>query len=131
MSFLQVKSSMTLKEKLRQVRNTICVNRRKIAHMKLEAVADADNPYSLIPILGRGYLAIKTGRAVYVTRCAPVAVVRKTNFHVSVRNGSRIALKRKFFFAKPAHPNPRQHVISQLREKCTQTGRYLSACLYL
>jgi hypothetical protein len=26
-------------------------------------------------------------------------------FHVSVRNGSRFTLKRKFFFAKPAHPS--------------------------
>ncbi len=45
MSFLQEKASMTMKEKLRQVRNAICVNRREIAHMKLEAVAGADNPY--------------------------------------------------------------------------------------
>jgi hypothetical protein len=72
--------------------------------MKLEAVAGADNPYSLIAIFGRGYLAIKTGRAVYVTRCAPVAVVRKTNFHVSVRNGSRFTLKRKIFSCKTGAP---------------------------
>jgi hypothetical protein len=31
MSFLQVKASMTMKEKLRQVRNAICVNWREIA----------------------------------------------------------------------------------------------------
>ncbi len=38
MSFLQVKASMTMKEKLRQVRNAICVNRREI---ELEAIAGA------------------------------------------------------------------------------------------
>jgi hypothetical protein len=51
MSFLQVKLSVTIKEKLRQVRSTICVNRREIAHIWLEAVAGADNPYSLIVFL--------------------------------------------------------------------------------
>jgi hypothetical protein len=39
MSFLQVKASMTLREKLRQVRSVICVNRREIALTQLEAVA--------------------------------------------------------------------------------------------
>jgi hypothetical protein len=47
MSFLQVRASMSIKEKLRQVRGAICVNRREIAHTRLEAIAGADNPYSL------------------------------------------------------------------------------------
>jgi hypothetical protein len=74
-SFLQVKASMTMKEKLRQVRSAVCVNRREIAHTRLEVVTGADNPYSLITIFGRGHLAIKAGGAVYVTRCAPVEVI--------------------------------------------------------
>jgi hypothetical protein len=74
MSFLQVKASMTMKEKLRQVRNAICVNQREIAHTRLEAIAGADT-YSLITIFGTGRLVITAGRAVYVTRCAPVEVV--------------------------------------------------------
>jgi hypothetical protein len=46
MSFLQIKSSMSMKEKLRQVRSAICVSRRekKIAHTRLEFVAGAHNP---------------------------------------------------------------------------------------
>ncbi len=39
---------MMMKEKLRQVRSAICMNRREIAHKRLEAVGGADNPYSLI-----------------------------------------------------------------------------------
>ncbi len=62
-----------MKEKLRQVRSAIYVNR--IALTRLEAVAGADNPYSLITIFGRGHLAIKAGGAGYVTRCAPVEVI--------------------------------------------------------
>jgi hypothetical protein len=57
-----------MKEKLRQVRGAICKNRRDIASTRLEAVARADNPYSLISIFGRGHPAIKADGAVYVTR---------------------------------------------------------------
>jgi hypothetical protein len=64
---------MTMKEKLRQVKSAICINRREIAHILLEAVAGADNPYSLIAISGRGHLAIKAGDTVYITRCALVS----------------------------------------------------------
>jgi hypothetical protein len=79
MSFLQVRASMSMKEKLRQVRGAICVNRRDIAHTRLEAIAGADNPYSLITIFGRGHLAIKARGAVYVTRCAPVEVLPRSH----------------------------------------------------
>jgi hypothetical protein len=78
MSFMQVRASMSMKEKLRQVRGAICVNRREIAHTRLEAIAGADNPYSLITIFRRGHLAIKAGGAVYVTRCSPVEVMKRS-----------------------------------------------------
>jgi hypothetical protein len=78
MSFMQVRASMSMKVKLRQVRGAICVNRREIAHTRLEAIAGADNPYSLI-IFGRGHLAIKAGGAVYVTRCSPVEVLPRSH----------------------------------------------------
>ncbi len=79
MSFVQVRASMSMKEKLRQVRGAICVNRREIAHTKLEAIAGADNPYSLITIFGRGHLATKAGGAVYVRRCSPVEVAPRSH----------------------------------------------------
>ncbi len=75
MSFMQVRASMSMKEKLRQVRGAICVNRREIVHIRLEAIAGADNPYSLITIFGRGHLAIKAGGA----RCSPVEVVLRSH----------------------------------------------------
>jgi hypothetical protein len=79
MSFMQVRASMSMKEKLRQVRGAICENRWDIARTRLEAIAGADNPYSLISTFGRGHLAIKAGGAVYVTRCSPVEVVPRTH----------------------------------------------------
>ncbi len=79
MSFMQVRASISMKEKLRQVRGAICEKRREIAHTRLEAIAGADNPYSLITIFGRGHLAIKAGGAVYVTRCSPVEVIPRSH----------------------------------------------------
>jgi hypothetical protein len=79
MSFMQVRESMSMKEKLRQVRGAICMNRREIAHTRLEAIAGADNPYSLITIFGRGHLAIKAGDVVYMTRCSPVEVLPRSH----------------------------------------------------
>jgi hypothetical protein len=76
---MQVRASMSMKEKLRQVSGAICENRRDIARTRLEAIAGADNPYSLISTFGRGHLAIKAGGAVYVTRCSPVEVVPRTH----------------------------------------------------
>ncbi len=64
MSFMQVRASMSMKEKLRQVRGAICENRRDIARTRLEAIAGADNPYSLISTFGWGHLTIKAGGAV-------------------------------------------------------------------
>jgi hypothetical protein len=58
MSFLQVKASMSMKEKLRQVRSPICMNWREIAHTRLDAIAGANNPFSLITIFGMVHLAI-------------------------------------------------------------------------
>jgi hypothetical protein len=68
-----------MKEKLRQVRSAMCVNRREIAHTRLEAMAGADNPFSLIAIFRRGHWAIKAGGAVHVTRCAPVKVTPRSH----------------------------------------------------
>jgi hypothetical protein len=44
MSFMQVRASMSMKEKLRQVRGAICVNRREIANTRLEAIAGLTTP---------------------------------------------------------------------------------------
>jgi hypothetical protein len=44
-----------------------------------KAITRADNPYSRIAILGRGRLAIKSGRVPYVTRCTPTEVVSRSH----------------------------------------------------
>ncbi len=48
MSFLQIKSSMGLHEKIKQVKHEICHNRRDTTHVQLEA----DNSYSLLKVYG-------------------------------------------------------------------------------
>jgi hypothetical protein len=79
LSFLQVKSTMTLQETIRQVKAEICENRRQVAHLRLESIAGAENPYSLMEVFGRGHLVTKNGATVYVTRCQPVEVTPRTH----------------------------------------------------
>ncbi len=78
-SFLQVKALMTMSEKLNQVRHLHELQRDSTVHTRLKVVMRADNPYSLIAIFRRGYLAIKAGIAVYVTRCPPVELVPRSH----------------------------------------------------
>ncbi len=60
---------MTLQERIRQVKGDICENRRQIAQLRLESIAGAENPYSLIQIFERGHQVTRNGATVYVTKC--------------------------------------------------------------
>ena len=51
LSFLRIKNALSQKEMLRQVRLTICENRRQVLLSRLEAIAGSDNPYSLTNVL--------------------------------------------------------------------------------
>jgi hypothetical protein len=62
LSFLQVKATMTLQERIRQVKAKICENRRQIVHVRLESIAGAENPYSLMQVFGRGHQVTKKER---------------------------------------------------------------------
>ena len=75
MSFLQIRTTMSLQEKIKQVRYEICQSRRETAFVRLEAIAGADNPYSLLQVFGRGHTIAKSGAVAYVTRCQPVEVL--------------------------------------------------------
>jgi hypothetical protein len=79
MSFLQIKDSVGLHEKIRQVRHEICQNRRETAQVRLEAIAGTDNPYSLLQVFGRGHVIAKNGAVTYVTRCNPVEVLPRVS----------------------------------------------------
>jgi hypothetical protein len=74
LSFLHEKTTLSHRDRLRQVKLAICVTRRQVASTRLEAIAGSDNAYSLIEVFGRGHLATRAGAAVYMTRCAPVSV---------------------------------------------------------
>jgi hypothetical protein len=65
------------------------MNRLEIAHTRREAVVGADNPHSLIAIFRRGHLAIKAGGAVYLTRCAPMEVVPRSNKNCTEETAER------------------------------------------
>jgi hypothetical protein len=46
---------MTLQETIRQVKAEICENRKQVPHTRLESIAGAENPYSLMQVFGRGH----------------------------------------------------------------------------
>jgi hypothetical protein len=81
MSFLHIKASMGLHEKIRQVRHEICQNQRETAQVRLEAIAGADNPYSLLQVFRRGHVITKSRAVAYVTRCNPVKVLPRVSNH--------------------------------------------------
>jgi hypothetical protein len=78
-SFLQIKASMGLNEKIRQVQHEICQNRRETAQVRLEAIAWADNPYSLLQVFGRGHVITKSRDVSYMMRCNPVEVLPRVS----------------------------------------------------
>jgi hypothetical protein len=55
LSFLQVRVTMTLQETIRQVKAKIWENRKQIAHTRLESLAGAENPYSLMQVFRKGH----------------------------------------------------------------------------
>jgi hypothetical protein len=61
------------------VKAEICKNRRQIAHVRLESIAGAENPYSLMQVFGQGHHVIKNGATVYVTKCQAVSVTPRTH----------------------------------------------------
>ena len=73
-SFLHVKTAISQKEILRQVKLAICENRRQLLISRMESVAGTDSQYALNQVLGKGVLLSKAGSAVYVTHCNSVNV---------------------------------------------------------
>jgi hypothetical protein len=99
LSFLQVKATMTLQERIRQVKGDICENRRQIAQLRLESIAGAENSYSLIQIFGRGHQVTRNGATVYVTRCQPVEVTPR--MHVNCTSEIPMTVNSTNLFVDP------------------------------
>jgi hypothetical protein len=107
LSFLQVRSTMTLKETIRQVKAEICEDRKQIAHTRLESIAGAENPYSLMQVYGRGHLVTRNGAAVYLTRCQAAEVLPRTHTNCTneipaILNGTNVFVDPISFVIKAA-----------------------------
>ena len=94
-SFLHVKSALSQKEVLRQVKLAICENRRQLLISRMEAVAGTDSQYALNQVLGKGVLLSKAGSAVYVTHCSSVNVEPRVHSNCTLEipailNGSNV-----------------------------------------
>ncbi len=107
LSFLQVRSTMTLQETIRQVKAEICEDRKQIAHTRLESIAGAENPYSLMQVFGRGHLVTRNGATVYVTRCQAAEVLPRTHTNCTneipaILNGTNVFVDPISFVIKAA-----------------------------
>jgi hypothetical protein len=98
-SFLQVKATMSLKDRIRQVKVEICDNRRQIAHVRLESLAGAENPYSLMQVFGRGHQITRNGATVFVTKCQAVEVVPRQ--HTECTNDIPVTFNSSEVFVDP------------------------------
>jgi hypothetical protein len=79
LSFLQVRSTMTLQETIHKVKAEICQDRKQIAHTRLESIAGEENPYSLMQVFERGHQVTRNGVTVYVTRCQAKELLLRTH----------------------------------------------------
>jgi hypothetical protein len=89
LSFLQVRSTMTLQETIRQ------------------GIAGAENPYSLMQVFGRGHQVTRNGAMVYVTRCQAAEVLPRTHTNCTneipaILNGTNVFVDPISFVIKAA-----------------------------
>jgi hypothetical protein len=107
LSFLQVRATMKLQETIRQVKAEICENRKQVAHTRLESIAGAENPYSLMQVFGRGHQVTRNRATVYVTRCQATEVLPRihincTNEIPAILNGTNVFVNLISFEIKSA-----------------------------
>ncbi len=107
LSFLQVRSTMTLQETIRQVKAEIWEDRKQIAHTRLESIVGAENPYSLMQVFGRGHQVTRNGATVYVTRCQAAEVLPRTHTNCTneipaILNGTNVFVDPISFVIKAA-----------------------------
>jgi hypothetical protein len=70
---------MTLQETIRQVKAEKREDRKQIAHTRLESIAGAENPYSLMQVFRRGHQVTRNGATVHVTRCQMTEVITRNS----------------------------------------------------
>ncbi len=85
----------------------ICEDRKQIAHTRLESIAGAENPYSLMQVFGRGHLVTRNGATVYMTRCQAAEVLPRTHTNCTneipaVLNGTDVFVDPISFVIKAA-----------------------------
>ncbi len=85
----------------------ICEDRKQIAHTRLESIAGAENPYSLMQVFGRGHQVTRNGATVYMTRCQAAEVLPRTHTNCTneipaILNGTNVFVDPISFVIKVA-----------------------------
>ncbi len=111
---------MTLQETIRQVKAEICEDQKQIAHTRLESIAGAENPYSLMQVFGRGHQVTRNGATVYMTRCQAAEVLPRshtncTNEILAILNGTNVFVDPISFVIKAVAAPVRCNDVTPLR----------------
>jgi hypothetical protein len=98
----------------------ICEDRKQIAHTRLESIAGAENPYSLMQVFGRGHQITCNGATVYMTRCQAAKVLPRTHTNCTneipaILNGTNVFVDPIRFVIKAAAAPVRYHDVAPSR----------------
>ncbi len=98
--------------------------------MRLEAIAGADNPYSLLQVFERGHMITKSRAVAYVTRCNPVEVLPRVSSNCTEEipitwNGTSLYVDPISYVIKSAASSTRCNEIAPPRWKIA--GRWYCA----
>lgn len=72
LGFLHLKTNLDVYARFAAILGHICKIERATLHLKLQAIAGANNPYSLLDLYGPGHVYYRAGAVVYINKCTPV-----------------------------------------------------------
>ena len=78
LSFITVQTTYATNDVIRQIKTEICLNRKKLVETWLSTIASGDHVYTVEKLFGRGHLAVRSGAAVYISKCKETEAVVRT-----------------------------------------------------
>jgi len=70
--FLHLKTNLDVHARFAAILGNLCKLERATLHLKLQAIAGANNPYSLLDLYGPGHVYYRAGAVVYINKCSAV-----------------------------------------------------------
>ena len=101
LSFITVQNLYATNDVIRQIKAEICLNRKKLVETWLSTIASGEHPYTVEQLFGRGHLAIRSGAAVYISKCKDTEVIVRNNDLVNCTAEIPVMHNNKSVFVDP------------------------------